>query len=128
MKRKELLLLAAEVHRRSSGPAWPSPTGLQDLRIRNAKTPGGFVPPGASDRRICKVSLDSTLSGRSELHCEAHVSGPAPRSLRSNRTTKITFRGKVSVSRSTCRAACRRSDLLVVWLEPGTTWPRWAGC
>lgn len=29
------------------------------------------------------------------------------------------FRGKVSVSRSTCRAACRRSDLLVVWLEPG---------
>ena len=86
MKRKELLLLAAEVHRRSSGLAWPSPTGPQDLRIRNAKTPGGFVPLGVSDRRICKVSLDSTLSGRPELQCEAHVSSPSPRSLQSEGT------------------------------------------
>ena len=42
-----------------------------------------FRPAG---RRIRKVSLDSTLSGRPELHCEAHVSSPSPRSLQSERT------------------------------------------
>ena len=34
----------------------------------------------ATGRRIRKVSLDRTLSGRPELHCEAHVSSPSPRS------------------------------------------------
>jgi len=29
-------------------------------------------------RRIRKVSLDSALSGRPELHCEAHTSTPSP--------------------------------------------------
>src|SRR5262249_15319267 len=33
---------------------------------------------GMTGRRIRKVSLDSTLSGRPELHCEAHVSSPSP--------------------------------------------------
>lgn len=76
---------------------------------------GDFARGGASaDRRIRKLNLDSILSGRPELYCEAQLSGPVPRSLRSDGT-----RGKVSASRSTCRAACRRSGLLVVWLEPG---------
>ena len=37
-------------------------------------------------RRIRKVSLDSSLSGRPELHCEAQLSVPAPRSLRADKT------------------------------------------
>jgi hypothetical protein len=43
----------------------------------------------SADRRIRKLSLDSTPSGRPELQCEAHVSGPAPRSLRLDWTIKI---------------------------------------
>jgi hypothetical protein len=47
-----------------------------------ATLPVGLPPT----RRIRKVSLDSSLSGRPELHCEAHVSSLAPRSLRPDRT------------------------------------------
>ena len=39
-------------------------------------------------RRIRKVSLDNSLSGRPELHCEAQLSAPAPRSLYSDRTAR----------------------------------------
>ena len=40
-------------------------------------------------RRIRKVSLDSSLPGRPELHCKAQLSALAPRSLQSDRTTAI---------------------------------------
>jgi hypothetical protein len=84
---------------------------------------GDHASRASADRRIRKLSPDSTLSGRPELHYEAHVS--APHLAAFGRTghpsmwlplSACPFRGKVSVSRSTCRAACRRSDLLVVWL------------
>jgi CO/xanthine dehydrogenase Mo-binding subunit len=55
--------------------------------LRDGAGIGGDLASRASaDRRIRKLSLDSILSGRPELHCEAHVTGPAPRSLRSDRT------------------------------------------
>ena len=41
----------------------------------------------AAERRIRKVSLDNSLSGRPELDCEDQLSVPAPRSLQSDRTT-----------------------------------------
>ena len=41
-------------------------------------------------RRIRKVSLDSSLSGRPELHCEAQLSVPAPRSLRADKTRLLS--------------------------------------
>jgi hypothetical protein len=42
----------------------------------SARSSRVLPPRPAADRRIRKVSLDSTLSGRPELHCEAHVSSP----------------------------------------------------
>jgi hypothetical protein len=51
-------------------------------RDREATLPVGLP----SARRIRKVSLDSSLSGRPELHCEAQLSAPAPRNLYSDRT------------------------------------------
>ena len=54
-------------------------------RDREATLPVGLRPT----RRIRKVSLDSSLSGRPELHCEAHLSAPAPRSLHSDRTLSV---------------------------------------
>ena len=59
--------------------------------------------------RIRKVSLDSIPSGRPELHCEAHVSSPAPRNLRLDRTqgvgVQIYLSCRVSAFRPTCRVA-----------------------
>src|SRR4029077_9554852 len=57
---------------------------------REVTWPVGLPPT----RRIRKVSLDSSLSGRSELHCEAQLSAPAPRSLHSDRTTGHRSAGK----------------------------------
>jgi hypothetical protein len=55
--------------------------------VRDGAGIGGDLASRASaDRRIRKLSLDSILSGRPELNCEAHVSGPVPRSFRSDRT------------------------------------------
>ena len=70
------------------GPA--APWGWEDLDLwlvpdhedREATLPVG--PP--LTRRICKVSLDSPLSGRPKLNCEAQLSALAPRRLRSDRT------------------------------------------
>ena len=73
-----------------------APWGWEDLdlwlvprpRDREATLPVGLPPT----RRIRKVSLDSSLSGRPELHCEAQLSAPAPRSLQSDRTPLRTRR------------------------------------
>jgi len=65
---------------------------------------GNRVAPGRSisaDRRIRKLSLDSTLSGRPELYCEAQLSALAPRSLHSDRTQrKITSKKLAKGDRS----------------------------
>src|SRR5690348_2964907 len=42
-----------------------------------------------ADRRIRKLSLDSSPSGRPEPHCEAQLSASAPRSLQSERTESV---------------------------------------
>ena len=67
-----------------------APWGWEDLDLwlvpdrgdREATLPVGRPPT----RRIRKVSLDSSLSGRPDLHCEAQFSAPAPRSLHPDRT------------------------------------------
>ena len=67
--------------RHGAGKTWTY--GLfPDRGDREATLPVGLPPT----RRIRKVSLDSSLSGRPELHCEAQLSAPAPRSLHSDRT------------------------------------------
>ena len=69
--------------RHGAGKTWTY--GLfPDRGDREATLPVGLPPT----RRIRKVSLDSSLSGRPELHCEAQLSAPAPRSLHSDRTSK----------------------------------------
>ena len=66
---------------RGTGTIWTY--GLfPDRGDREATLPVGLPPT----RRIRKVSLDSSLSGRPELHCKAQLSAPAPRSLQSDRT------------------------------------------
>jgi hypothetical protein len=72
---------AAPRPRRGAGKTWTY--GLfSDRGDREATSPAGLPPT----RRIRKVSLDSSLSRRPELHCEAQLSTPAPRSLYSDRT------------------------------------------
>ena len=43
-------------------------------------------PRLAGKVRVIKLSLDNSLSGRPELHCEAQLSIPAPRNLQLDRT------------------------------------------
>jgi hypothetical protein len=63
-----------------------TPWGWEDLDLWLVPRPVGTMRrpcPSAYRRlrRIRKVSADSSLSGRPELHCEAQLSAPAPRSL-----------------------------------------------
>jgi hypothetical protein len=84
-----------------------APWGWEDLdlwlvprpRDREATLPVGLPPT----RRIRKVSLDTSLSGRPELHCEAQLSAPAPRSHHLDRTPAVLS-----------GARCRCPDLPVV--------------
>jgi hypothetical protein len=80
--------------------------------LRDGAAIGGDLARRAStNRRIRKLSLGNTLSGRPELHCEAHVSDPAPRSLWWDRTpgqgvgVQIYLSCRVSAFRLTCRVA-----------------------
>ena len=67
-----------------------APWGWEDLDLwlahdrgdHEATLPVGLPPT----RRIRKVSLDSSLSGRPELHCRAQLSAPAPRRVHPDRT------------------------------------------
>ena len=88
--------------RRTGGPPLPCEirTYLTYRGLGRARLPtmlrGGagvgrdLASRASADRRIRKLSLDSTLSGRPELNCEAHVSSPSPRSLQSERTSSGT--------------------------------------
>ena len=71
--------------RHGAGETWTYRL-FPDCGDREATLPVGLPPP----RRIRKVSLDSSLSGRPELHCEAQLSAPAPRSLQSDRTPGLS--------------------------------------
>jgi hypothetical protein len=72
---------------------------IPDRGDREATLPVGLPPT----RRIRKVSLDTSLSGRPELHCEAQLSAPAPRSHHLDRTPAVLS-----------GARCRCPDLPVV--------------
>ena len=101
-------ILGLRVHGASAGQALRS---AQQIGLSHIAHRSGWHQPRSGTRRICKVSLDSTLSGRPEEHCEAHVSSPALRSLRSDRTTgqgvgvQIYLSCRVSAFRPTCRVA-----------------------
>ena len=56
--------MTAELAARADGPVECAGVGLYQEMM-----------PEARERRIRKVSLDGTLPGRPELHCEAHVTG-----------------------------------------------------
>ena len=57
---------------------------------------GDLARRASADRRIRNLCLDSILSGRPELHCEAHVTDPAPRSLRSDKTLPVLLAARFS--------------------------------
>jgi hypothetical protein len=84
-----------------------APWGWEDLDLwlvpdrgdREATLPVGLPPT----RRIRKVSLDSSRSGRPELHCEAQLSTQAPRSLQSDRTRVTAMPPRTAATRPPSR-------------------------
>ena len=74
---------------------------VPDRGDREATLPVG-LPPTRGTR---EVSLDSSRSGRPELHCEAQLSAPAPRNLQSDRTV-VLYRRRLRMSDLGCEAFC----------------------
>jgi hypothetical protein len=64
--------------------------------------------------RIRKVSLDSILSGRPELHCEAHVSSPRPSQPSAGQDNEDRQRSGQEVSKVSC---ANESELLTGFLS-----------
>ena len=98
--------------------------------VRDGAGIGGDLARRASaGRRIRNLRLDSILSGRRELHCEAHVGGPAPRSLQLDRTAPMARSlgrqsWRVPSSRRPGRTSCgpnRRRQALGAMPRPAST-------
>jgi hypothetical protein len=141
----------ARLPRRVRGQASSSTTAadLPPSSIATGFTSAAASPemrlPASVDRvshrrpaEFARVSLDSFLSGRQGLHCEAQLSAPAPRGLHPDRTVLVLSAQRwLSFPRSPVRVkAARRCDgwaglaskTVGLWRQysrsPRSAWPR----